>query len=668
MKSLWTTTLVGLAGALALAACGDDTTASPADSTLTTIFPDATTPSDTTTSPDANPAAVRTLEFEQAFGDDQKPCRQQPRCSIFISFTEQRTLKMVYSEDGVPTSGQTVKFAIENDNNNLGHLNTLSGVTDASGIAQVVAKANSANVGQFVVKAYVDGTNAPAAKYFDVVVTPKGQVPLTVVATYNGTRPVATYSVRLYRQNAQGSPGCQDLMDLYENGTANQARDNVLLAQSAKFPEFDKLETDGKQKFTILAFSQNANQAVQAWGCDATQGEVEWGKSKTVQVELTDRPPQYKGAYDVVSKFDFVSAIPEPYRTYVNYVVEFFQDPTGTILKIACDLLTDPGQTLNSFCDMVFDEVNGNLQLTALGGFVSDLLDAVIQGLLQDTVFSKIFQVGGDVADILKEFELRATFEFKKEPDASGKFADGDATENWHTVKVKWTLGANCDPDTEQGCGVRQFSMSAFQTQAINGTFKAQVANFYDLTIDMHPLNLRYGALINYFLEAFLIPLVFNNPTINSYEDLLGYLVGSGAACLDAGIDDATACPSNGSANTNCCCNKFADGVGSISGNTKNNGTVDSGTESAVAAACDVIIKTAPTFLRTTLQNLDLSSGDTFNIGTKQSCKMTDGNEDLIIDGFGTQSAPCLWNVVLKFGSSTQTTIDSKFWAKRSEE
>ncbi|MFO0751048.1 MAG: hypothetical protein U1F43_36045 [Myxococcota bacterium] len=665
MKAFRTPTLVGLAGALALAACGDDTTTKPKDTGLDTIFSDATNTTDT--SPDANPAAVKTLEFEQAFGDDQKPCRQQPRCSIFISFTEQRTLKMVYSEDGVVTPGQTVKFALENDTANLGHLNTLSGVTDAQGIAQVVAKANSANVGQFVVKAYVDGgTNPPPAKYFDVVVTPKGQVPLTVVATYNGTRPVGTYSVLLYRQNPQGAPGCTDLLALMDQ-TASQSRDNVLLAQSAKFPEFDKLEQDGKQKYTVLAVSKNGNDTVQAWGCNATEAEVEWGKSKTVTVELTDRPPLYKGAYDVISKFDFISAIPEPYRTYVNYVVEFFQDPTGTILKLACDLLTAPGDTLNSFCDLVFDEDgSGNLQLSALGGFVSDLLDAVIQGLLADTVFSKIFQVGGDVADILKEFELRATFTFKKEPDATGKFADGDTTENWHTVKVKWTLGANCDPDTEQGCGVQQFSMSAFQQQAVTGSFKAQVANFYDLTIDMHPLNLKYGALISYFMEAFLIPLVVNNPTVNSYEDLLGYLVGSGAACLNPGIDDGS-CPTNSNADTNCCCNKFADGVGSVTGNTKNNGAVDSGTEGAVAAACDVIIKTAPTFLRTTLTNLDLSSGDTFNIGTKQACKMSDGNEDLIIDGFGSQSAPCLWNVLLKFGS-TEVTIDSKFWGKRTEE
>lgn len=661
MKAHWIPTLVT---ALALGACGDDGGTSKTDTGLTTIFPDV----NPDVSPDTNPNAVRVLEFEQAFGDDQKPCRQQARCSIFISYTEQRPLKVVYTEDGVPVPGITVKFAVENDSAGLAQPSALSGVTDAAGIGQTAIRAKRSEIGQFVIKAYVEGgNNPPAAKYFDVVVTPKGQVPLTVVATYAGTRPVSQYSVRLYKQNAQGAPGCSDLNDLYLNGTANIARDGVNLSQSAKFPDFDNLETEKVQKYTILAFSLNAAQVPQAWVCNAADGQVEWGKSKTVEVVLADRPPLYKGAYDVITKFDFVSAIPEPYRTYVDYVVSFFQDPTGTILLIACDLLTDEGGQLNSFCDLIFDEVNGNLELTALGGFASDLLNAVIDGLAGDSVFGTIFQVGGDVADILKQFELRATFTFKKEPDATGKFAAGDATEDWHTVRVKWTLGANCDPDTEAGCGTIQQNLQQFGYTggAITGTFGASVANFYDLTIDQHPVSLKYGALLSFFAEKLLVPLIIHGTdtsewVVDSYDELLGYLVGSGSACLTAQPGTA-ACP-NSSADHDCCCRKFADGVGNA------NSTVDGGTEGAVSAACDVIVGTAPTFLRNALTNLDLDTGDGFTLGTKQACKMFDTNNDLTIDGFGTPGTPCLWNVVIKFGESTQVTIDSKFSASRNDQ
>jgi hypothetical protein len=647
--SNWTSiTLTAAALACGLAACGDETVSPGTDTTPTdTIFPDVP-PGDTTDTvgPDTNvPTAVKVLDFEQAYGDDQRPCKNQPRCTIYINYTDPKTLKVVYTEDGVPVAGQPVRFEVSDPT--IGHINTASGATDPTGIASVVTKSRVPAIGQYTVKAYIDGVGQ---KFFDVVVSPKGQVPLTVIGTYNGTRPVSVYSVNLYKQNGAGQPACQDILDLYENGTASVARDNVLLSQSAKFPDLDGLEQAGKQKYTILAYSKNQNDAVQSWVCDSTQGEVEWGKTKTVQVTLADRPPLYTGSYEILSRFDFVSAIPEPYRTYVNYVVSFFQSPTQTIITLTCDLLTDPGGQLNSFCDLLYDNgPNGQLVPSALNGFVSQLLDAVIQSLLRNTVFSKIFQVGGDVADILKQFEIRATLTFKKEPDETGRFADGDTSENWHTVKVKWTLGANCDPNTEAGCGVRQFSVNAFQQQAVTGKFPASVANFFDLTIGQHPLNLRYGALINYFMEAFLVPLVIGNPLVNSYEELLGYLVGGGADCLNPPLGTLD------------CCGRFSDGVGNGDGDAQD------GVEPAVNAACTTIQTAAPTFLRNALINLDLSSGETFNLGTKVACKLADTNDDMIIDQIGTQANPCLWNVVLKFSSSAQTTIDSVFWGNRSE-
>ena len=408
--------------ALGLFACGDDTNGTPAPKP-DAVFPDVIA-SDSTLPPTdtSNPAAVRRLDFDLAFGDDQVPCRGTARCTISVSYTERRTLKVVYTEDGQPKSGQVVKFALENDADGVGFLNTLSSVTDELGIGQVETKAKEARVGQFVVKAYIDNSNLPPL-YFDVVVTPKGQVPLTVIGTYGGSRPVGNYNVRLYRQNAAGAPTCANLLDLYENGTAAQARDNIQLTQTAKFPEFDGLEQDGTQRYTILAFALNATQAIQAWGCEDQDGVVEWGKARTVNVELVDRPPLYAGAYNITSRFDFISAIPQPYRKWVEYVVGFFQSPAGTVLELACDLLTSEGEDLNSICDLVFDAApNGDLVLSTVGGYVSDLIDSIIEGVAQGSVFGTIFQVGGDVADILKAFEINATLTFKSEPDATGKW------------------------------------------------------------------------------------------------------------------------------------------------------------------------------------------------------------------------------------------------------
>ncbi len=657
---------VGLLSIAALAACGDD-----AKKTVSDVPETINSETTAETGPDT-PAANRVLEFDQAFGDDNQACKTKPRCNIFLSFTEQRTLKMLYTEDGVAVSGQVVKFLIENDNNSIGFLSSLQTETGPDGLAQITTKAKQSVTGQFAVKVYIDGAPEIPVKYFDVSVSPKGQVPLTVVANYNGTRPVGDYSVNLYKQNAQGQPACQDIGKLMSDETANQSRDHILLAGgTAKFQQFDGLETDGTQKYTIFAFSKNSHYAIQAWVCDATQGVVEAGKSKTVHVTLVDRPPTYKGAYDVVSQFDFVSAIPEPYRTYVNYVVGFFKSPTETILRIACDLIprncanaTDTSCTSdgdcgggdhcleNSFCDMMYDDA-AHTQPSVLAGFVTDLLNAVIDGFANGSVFGTILSTGGDVADILKAFEMRATFTFRNEPDEFGKFAAGDANENWHTLKVKWTLGADCDPNTEVGCGVKQYSTNAFSTQAITGDFSASVANYYDLTIDMHSLNLNYGALINFFLEKVLLPLVTSSESVDSYEALLGYLVGGGADCLSPGIDELD------------CCGRLADKAGSGTG--ANNGKVDGGVEGALNAACNTIIAAGPAFLRQKLASLGLGSGDAFTLGTKAPCKLSDNNGNLIVQTWGPQANPCIWDVRLKFTDTATTTLDSKFWGVRAE-
>ena len=631
-----------------LIACGGDTSGTT-DTGVDAIFPDVIG-GDTTVTDTISPNAVRRLVFDQAFGDDQVPCTGTDHCTISISFTERRTLKVDYTVDGVKTAGQVVKFMKENDDANLGFLNTLSSVTDEQGVAQVETKSTNAVVGQYGVKAYIEGSEIPAL-HFDVVVTPKGQVPLTVIGSYAGSRPVGNWSVRLYRQNTAHVPNCSNLLDLYENATAAQSKDNIQLTQTAKFPEFDNLQNDTPQRYTVFLFSKNQNDAIQAWGCDDQNGIVEWAKSAQVSVEMLDRAPLYAGAYNITSRFDFVSAIPEPYRTWVNYVVGFFESPTQTVFELACDLLGGfDNQQLAGFCGTLFTRgPDGSVQPGTIGGFIFDLVDNILNGVAKDTVFGQVLQAGGDVADILKAFEIDATLTFKREPDATGKWAAEDTNENWHTVKVKWSLGANCDPATEVGCGTRQFSLNVIQQQAVTGSFTASVADYWKLTIAEHPLNLHYGALINYFMEKFLLPIFTGADTVDTYEELIGFLIGGGAACLapGTGLD---------------CCGHFADHtVGNDSG------VLDTGTENAVNAACGAIATAGPAFLRSTLTNLDLNTGDVFKLGTKAPCTLSDYNNDMIVDGVGSQSSPCQWNVTLDFGGAASTTFAAIFFGARAE-
>ncbi len=642
-----TVLLIAATALSAFAACGDDSNGTTTHPGLDASFADVPQ-SDTfvgsgDTSP--NPDAVRRLAFEQDFGDDQVACRGTDRCMISLSYTERRTLKVLYTEDGVPTAGRVVKFALEGDDDGVGFLNTLSSVTGATGVGQVETRAKEARIGQFVVKAWIDDATGVDPLFFDVVVTPKGQVPLTVIGNYTGSRPVGSYNVRLYKQDASNKPDCSDLLDLYDQHTADRARDNILVTQSAKFPDLDGLEIDGTQTYTVFVFSGNASGAIQAWGCNDTDAVLEWGSAKTVQVELIDRPPIYTGDYDITSRFDFVSAIPEPYRTWVNYIVSFFQSPTHTVLALACDLLADDEcAPLNGFCNLFFDlqtNDNGTCDLVpgTLGGFASDLLDSIIDSVAEDSVFGTIFQVGGDVADMLKEFEIKGVLSFNAEPDANGEWTEGQTKNTWHTAVWKWSLGANCDPETDEHCGTSQFNLGTRFTEgdAVSGTFAASVADYYDLTIGVHPLDFKYGAFINFFVEEYFLGLLTGAPQVKSYEDLLGFLVGGGVECLTPSDENPT------------CCELLAENVG----------------QDFVTSICESVLQTGSEFLRNQLTGLEAGTGDTFTIGTLEPCTLSDFNSDMIIDGVGSKASPCKWDVKLNVGNGA--TFDAIFWGARQE-
>lgn len=587
------------------------------------------------------------LAFEQATGDDQVTCQNTNTCTLWLSYSEKRTLSVIYTEGGTPVAGKLVRFQIEDDEEDLGKISALSTYTDDTGLASIQVESKKAQIGQFLVRAYMDNEEV-APLFFDVAITPKGQVPLTVVAEYNGTRPVAKYTVRLFRQQA-GMPDCADVGDLYDNGTANMQSPITNLTQSVKFNEFLGLEDDGTQMYTVLAFSQNDQGAVLAWGCNDIDAEVQWGYAKTVSVELLDRPPLYQGTYEVTSRFDFVSALPESIQPYVYGVLDFFESPTGSVVVLACQL-GGSISVLEDLCGFVFDDPeNPNLDnLAATGAIIVDIIDAIINGLTKDTIWGTIIAGGKDIGQMLTAFEIHASITFKEEPNEAGEWNVDQTEESWHTVVVKWSLDQNCDPVTDEGCGLTNFSLNAIQTEAVLGSFSANVVDFWDLNIEMHPLNLNYGALINYLVEKQLLPQIAGDgsdglPVIDSYEKFLQSIL-AGKECLQASFGKT-------------CCEAFAENVIDNGGSTVAN---------IIEGACDSLITAGADFLRDQLTGLTLGTGDTLQIGTAESCKFYDEDNDMVVDNFGSPAIPCLWAMDLDLFGAT-TTIDAEFWGIKAD-
>ncbi len=599
---------------------------------------------------------LATLTFLDTHGDDQVPCTGTDHCSISVSFTEARTLSVVYSEDGQPVANQLVQFAISDDPEGIGKLSALSASTDAQGVASIEASAAQSIIGEFEITATVDGDVPPL--YFDIIVTPKGQVPLTVLGTYNGNRPeVVSYRAELYLQSPEGQPSCADIEALYDDTPANITGALTNLPQSTKFKELTGLEEAGTQKYTVLAYARDTtDKVVLAWGCDDHEGEVTWGYAKTVEVEMKDRPPLYAGSYAVTTQFDLVSALPDPLEGYVNIVLDIFKSPVGGLLSLACQL-GNQVPVLGDMCDLVFnDPANPSSDtLTGTGALVVDILDGVLNAFAKDTIFGDILVGGADISTMLTAFQVDGTIIIAVEPTDDpddevdvAYWGEGDLEETWDGVTVKWSLGANCDPLTDENCGTKTFNLTTIQGEAaFANEFTAEVEAFWTLTIDLHPLNVKYGTLINFILEKVAIPLLAgdgsdNTQPVDSYEKLVASMLG-GKECLEDPSFVAN------------CCEKFTETV--VSGGA-------STTASIIETMCETLIEAGAGMLSDQLNGLETGTEDTFAIGTLEPCTIFDSDKDMVVDAMGKKNKPCYWDVQLTlFGADT--TIDAIWWATR---
>ncbi len=227
------------------------------------------------------------------------------------------------------------------------------------------------------------------------------------------------------------------------------------------------------------------------------------------------------------------------------------------------------------------------------------------------------------------------------EPDPAGLISEQFTKETWHTIRFRWRFD-QCPPDDDT-CGWQSYSLAALvelDPNLLVGSFSGKVENLTELTIDPHPLNLRYGALLNFVLEKVVLPLI--SPAecpIDTYEDFIANLVGGNCCFKEAG----------GAAT---CCENFGDSIGNTVGSIAETG-------------CNALIPLASGFLRSTLNDLDSTFGDSLQISTKEPCKMFTGTgaESFTITELGRPATPCFWHIDI--GSSV--SVDAEFYGVRGQ-
>jgi len=697
MKKLLSMTFVAMLTTLAFA-CGGGGTSSKPDATSDTTTLDV--PGDSITPPDV-PYGVKTLRFVLETDDIGQSCVNKTTCNIVLPYSGDRSLEVVFYNGSEPISGAVITYEISGDTEAICQLEASSTFTNAQGIAATKVRNVKPQAGQLQVKACADGEADVSCLYFNVVVSPKNVIPLVVgFDDYAGLYPtINTARVLIFKQDATTKkPKCADL-NLTALPTATASVGPIALTQTAAFPSLPKLGTaDGQeasQNYTIIGMASiNNSGPVRATACNDTDGLVEVNKSKFVELTLLDKTPQLAGTYDVWTTIDFVSGLPPTVAMIIGYITDLFKSPVATLLKVSCQWA---GDTLSSMCSAIFIDpaaepsdscdssytypsIDNNC-MTAVGILIRDVLDAVIEALISsnDTA-AAIFFTGQDVSVILTKFQLGSQITIKTEPDVNG---DTTLEQKFNTIKVRWTLGADCEASDPE-CGWNAYSLASTSASGVaiatGVPTNLSVDNkIYKLAIDPHSIQLKYGVLARWILETFVFPRIWG-VEVDSIQDMIAVVLGGTPDrekedhpddedlqdnCVQVGTKadhgeseppyDATKGYEYDSAN-----NKFCTGVIGCccaSMTQKALGSSTTGAD-ALVSACQAMIPALDSFLGTQINGLDLSSGENFQLATMAPCPLGDkvesnGVSDMVFDSMGTMSAPCEWSAVLTFASGS---------------
>ncbi len=636
--------------ALSAAACGEDTQ----------VVAIGGTDSGTTT-PD--PQAIKVLQFVQQRGDDQKACSST--CMLSLSYAEQRTLQVRYTENGKAVQNVLVQFQIQGDPN-IAALTASTSKTDAMGVATISAQAFSLP-GQVAVLVTLAADQNVSHLRFDLTVTPKGRVPLIVQLRYNGMRPINTVELLLFRQRANTMVRCinVDPYAIQPGADLSSTETKTPIAYSVNFSHFPNLDKDTPQNYTILAVGYEGQGDQKgpplAWDCIDGTGDqavsVAFAGSTSVSMELNDLPLRIcpvdrpDCGYEFDNFFDIVSILPDEVAGPVNTVLDFFDEPSATLVSMICRFGGDVN-ALEELCKLIFNDPNNPCTnqasgcFTALGTVAFDLIDSAITGLIEDNL-PGAFGMGQDVRRLLKELNLRATVTFNGEPDGAGYLAAENTLMEWHSLRYRWSYGAleggaSC-PVGDKDCGWQSYNLQSLLglSNVMTSQFSGVVQNEVNLSVEPFPLDLKYGALINFVLEKIVLPLLTGDQNVTTYEAFIGTLAG-GSQCMIS--DDFSRC-----------CENFGQGIS------------DTQTYRDIAkAGCNALIGLAGEFLRSQLVNLSIGTDAAFTLSTQAPCRMFDNDNDMILDQIGLQvSEPqdkrCIWKVEVAGGLEGQ----AKFYGCR---
>jgi hypothetical protein len=593
-------------------------------------------------------------------------------CALKLNQNGTRKIGLRYFVAGKPAAeGIAVEFKLLDEANKTGELLTANVFTDAKGEAWAEVKSGT-QIGKFSVLGRVPDDPDAGQLQFDLTVVSKAKGPLTITPHYVGNKLLAelgAVQVRLVKQVA-GEPACSKL-DLGDTLPAaawtspNLKWDKPWALTFSSLAGWVQKEAgpDGTVSFTVIGLAYPAsggNSSKQvAGGCLDTGVTVKIGPSGVVEgdsivLDYKDLPPRLKGTYDLVTRIDLLSVLPDTAELVVKTIFDVLSDPIAGLLGLACKLSNQSGgNSLATLCKTVFnDPAQPSISdLSTFGDIITKFLNAIILSYLPPQV-QQALGTAGDLNKILTNLEMGGVIEVKAEPDAAGFVPAAQTKENWTTVTYKWSLGQACSAQ-DPNCGKKTFNIEAFQSEAIVGQFDLWRNEIKStVKVGKHSLKIKWGALVNYIVQKQLLPALTadknnpNAPVVDSYAKLIKSLM-AGKQCL---VKDT-------------CCGDFAKQLSSKQSFLG---------EAFLTSTCELLVTFGTTFLEGQLTALDANSGDpTKNSGLLlgvNECPVFETNQDQLIDLWGGAMTKdqCKWDMTITIAGKPQP-ITSTFYATRQQ-
>jgi hypothetical protein len=374
-------------------------------------------------------------------------------------------------------------------------------LSDKAGVAYLELRAGT--LGDVLYTVELSGQRAEPV-YFQVRVKYPPSGNLRVNLQYNGSVPVNGINVRVLK----GFFSCTQFnaVNPWTNGIVGQKT----VAGLASKPVFEDLPVAGN--FVLFATAKGPTGHLTAAGCVDAIRVLPDGESEYTDVTLNMYLLylQSSGKYDAVNKFNFTGAIP---------------GQAGQIVTLVVNVFTNPGKIIVDLVKTGVSQIISPLITNFVFSLFEDELASLVSNLLLNwEPLSGFFTVGEDLIQIVNNLELHSELSITEK--GAAQVIQG--IQAWKGLRLYWRTG--CPPEGDPGfvaCAAHDFSLedlnnTDFPMDLLAGVFTGSVANFDQMVIESHVIELNYGKLILFVLNKLILPKV---SPYDSLTDLLYSLI-----------------------------------------------------------------------------------------------------------------------------------------------